>query len=101
LPYDVAVDARGDVYVTDSDNHRMQKFGPDGELVVAWGGPGPGPGQFRQPLGVALDGTLDVFVADSGHDRVQKFAQPAPPHPAPVPSAAVASPVTAVVRFTG
>jgi DNA-binding beta-propeller fold protein YncE len=101
LPYDVAVDARGDVYVTDSDNHRMQKFGPDGELVVAWGGPGPGPGQFRQPLGVALDGTLDVFVADSGHDRVQKFAQPAPPLPAPVPPAAVASPVTAVVRFTG
>jgi hypothetical protein len=50
---------------------------------------------------VALDGTLDVFVADSGHDRVQKFAQPAPPLPAPVPPAAVASPVTAVVRFTG
>ena len=36
-PLGVAVDADGFVYVTDSDNYRVQKFTSDGEFVAAWG----------------------------------------------------------------
>ena len=34
----VAVDSAGDVYVIDAGNHRIQKFGPDGGFLRAWGG---------------------------------------------------------------
>lgn len=100
-PYDIVLDAVGDVYVADANNHRIQKFTPDGGFVLTWGEPGTGPGQFNQPGGLTVDPALQVFVADGGNDRVQKFAQPGPP-PAPLPApAAPAAPVEAIVRFTG
>ena len=36
-PSGVAVDSEGNVYVTDRDNHRVQKFTADGEFIAAWG----------------------------------------------------------------
>ena len=37
-PVDVAVDpATGDVFVADSANHRVQKFSPEGEFLLAFG----------------------------------------------------------------
>ena len=52
-PFDVAVDREGFVYVTDSGNHRVQKFTRDGTFVLQWGGQGTGPGEFVKPTGIA------------------------------------------------
>ena len=74
-PMDVAVDGRGVIYVADFDNHRIQRFGPDGRAMGVWGGePGSAPGLFTSPMGVAVapDGT--VFVADTGNHRVKLLA---------------------------
>ena len=41
------MDAAGDVYVCDSNNHRIQKFTGSGTYLTQWGSFGTGNGQFR------------------------------------------------------
>jgi DNA-binding beta-propeller fold protein YncE len=79
-PVDVAVDQEGNLFVVDGFNHRIQKFGPDGQFLTMWGGEGDGDGQlnlaFRldTPGGaIALDGQGHIYVADPGNARIQKF----------------------------
>ena len=79
-PIGVALDAAGDVYVTDLGNARVQKFqvtqsgGTWAAVpVTAWGSFGPGTGQFNRPYGIGIDGTGGVWVADGINGRIQKF----------------------------
>lgn len=72
-PYGVAVDSSGNVYVTDSLNHQIQKFDSDGNLLMKWGSSGSGDGQFIFPMGIAIDGSDNVYVSDSNNFRIQKF----------------------------
>jgi NHL repeat/WD40-like Beta Propeller Repeat len=65
----------GDVYVLDRSNSRIEKFGPQGEFLLAFGEAGPGPGQFEgltsHALAVGSSGI--VYVGDFG--RVQRFTE--------------------------
>ncbi len=74
-PAGVAIDpTTGDIYVTDTENHRVQKFDADGTFLAKWGTEGTGDGQFGYPEAVAVDPTTgDVYIADSWNHRVQKF----------------------------
>jgi len=74
-PSDVAVDADGDVYVTDTGNQRVQKFSGDGTFIGQWGGAGQGDGQFSQPRGISVDAAGSVYVADYYNYRIQKFTR--------------------------
>ncbi|MFC2020084.1 6-bladed beta-propeller [Chloroflexota bacterium] len=69
----MAVDAAGNVYVADYDNHRIQKFDSDGNFITKWGEQGSGDGQFYNPARVAIDTSGNVYVADRGNFRIQKF----------------------------
>ena len=74
LPTSVAVSTSGDIYVTDGyGNSRVHKFSADGTLLLSWGEPGSGPGQFRLPHGIALDRQGRVYVGDRMNSRVQVF----------------------------
>jgi DNA-binding beta-propeller fold protein YncE len=73
MPYGLAVDLLGFIYVADTHNHRIQQFAPDGRFMRKWGGFGTGDGQFNQPRGIALDPAGNVWVADHENKRVQKF----------------------------
>src|SRR5262245_19404815 len=37
LPFGIAADSRGDLYVSDGLNNRIQKFHSDGTFVAKWG----------------------------------------------------------------
>ena len=75
-PEGIAVDGRGDIYVSDSWNDRVQKFDPDGNYLGQWGNRGIHDGQFENLYGIALDATGNVYSVDVGNDRVQKWAPP-------------------------
>jgi hypothetical protein len=61
--------------VVDGNNHRIQKFIPDGTFLCGWGEEGSGPGEFFVPRGIATsaDGR-DVYVVDYANHRVQMFS---------------------------
>jgi DNA-binding beta-propeller fold protein YncE len=73
LPQGIAVSNTGYVYVSDYNNHRIQKFTSTGTPVKTWGTFGSGTGQFIRPKGIAVDGAGNVYVVDSGNNRIQKF----------------------------
>lgn len=73
-PAAVAFDPAGRLFVADSDNHRVQRFGREGGFEIAFGTRGAMPGQFERPLSLDLrDGSL--LVADHFNHRVQRFEE--------------------------
>lgn len=70
---DMAVDAQGNVYVTDPGNNRIQKFDSNGKFLFAWGKQGTGDGEFAVPAGVAVDAQSNVYVVDNKSSTIQKF----------------------------
>ena len=72
-PADVAIDAKGNLWVTDRGNNRVQKFNEKGEYLSKFGSSGSGNGQFNQPTALAIDAKGNLWVADKGNNRVQKF----------------------------
>jgi uncharacterized protein (TIGR03437 family) len=75
----IAVDAAGNLYITDSFNHRVRKVDPSGIISLFAGGGGlTGDGglatkaNLGAPTGVAVDGAGNVYIADSLGSRVRK-----------------------------
>ncbi len=73
VPWGVATDSQGTLYVSDTSNARVQKFQPDGTPLIHWGRDGSFDGAFFYPRGLAVDFVGNVFVADEGNHRIQKF----------------------------
>lgn len=74
-PFGAVYDAAGNLYVSDMFNNRIQKFGPDGSPLAAWGAFGSAPGRFQFPRGLGLshDGT-ELIVTDSENNRLQRYS---------------------------
>jgi len=72
-PTNVAVDAKGDIYVSDTINNRIQIFDAEGNFLSMFGRGGDGPGYFGRPKGLAVDRDGHIWVADTSMDRVQVF----------------------------
>ncbi len=74
-PMDVAIDRSGNVYVADTGNDRVQKFGPGGKFLQEWGQFGRRRGtQIRTPVSVAYsdEGFGYIYVLSS-QCRIQKY----------------------------
>ena len=72
-PDGITIDASGNIYVADTNNHRVQKFDSSGAYLSQFGSEGTGDGQFRFPEGIALDASGNIYVTDRNNNRVQKF----------------------------
>lgn len=72
-PESIAISAEGDIFVTDSLNHRIQQFSAKGEFVQKWGSKGSANGQFSRPRGIAIALDGSVYIADTSNNRIQKF----------------------------
>ncbi len=72
-PAQDAVDAAGNVWVTNSYGNNVQKFSSTGTLLATYGSTGNEKGkvQFKQPDGIAINETTgNVYVASEINDRV-------------------------------
>jgi hypothetical protein len=71
---DVAEDSAGNIYVSEyGENDRIQKFSPDGDFLLQWGGTGEEHSQFRRPQSMAVDDEDHIWVADACNHRIQVF----------------------------
>lgn len=72
-PWCAAENSKGDIYITDRDNNRVQVFDKDKTWKQTFGEFGSEDGQLIQPRGIAVDRHDDVIVIDNGNNRVQIF----------------------------
>ncbi len=78
-PNDVAVDKQGNIYVADSENYKIRKITPFGEVSTIAGstfGFADGTGsaaQFGDPYGVAVDSENNIYVADNEFGNIRKI----------------------------
>jgi streptogramin lyase len=73
-PRGITVDPSGNVWVSDINLNRIQKFNSKGEYVCQVGASGSGNGQFKKPRGLAADASGNVWIADEGNNRLQKIS---------------------------
>jgi DNA-binding beta-propeller fold protein YncE len=67
-PTGIAVDGKGNFFVADTGNGRIEKFSPTGSFVT-------GIGQLEAPNGITIDREGNIYVAETGSKhRVQKLA---------------------------
>jgi len=78
-PMGVAVDASGNVYVADRENHKIRKITPSG-VVSTLAGSTQGfkddtgtAAQFNQPTGLTVDNVGNVYVADAANNNIRKI----------------------------
>jgi DNA-binding beta-propeller fold protein YncE len=73
-PRGIVADAKGNFYVADTGNGRVQKFDFDGKFLDAYGKPGASEGELGEPNGIAVDSTGNIFVADALNYKLVKLA---------------------------
>jgi DNA-binding beta-propeller fold protein YncE len=74
-PWSLAIGSDGSVFVTDTWNHRIQKFTADGRFITKWGvfGQAETADAFWGPRDIHIDEKGWLYVTDTGNKRVVVF----------------------------
>jgi len=79
-PYAAVADKNGNLYVTDSYNHRIRKITPSGVVITLAGsteGFSDGQGasaQLSYPTGIVFDGSNTLYVLDNGNNLIRSVS---------------------------
>ncbi|MFC1564933.1 6-bladed beta-propeller [candidate division KSB1 bacterium] len=71
--YSVLYDNEGCLYVLDSGNGRVQKFGADGKYLQTLGSMGEGPGEFNMAHMLEIDKNGLIYVSDQRGMKIEIF----------------------------
>lgn len=81
-PREIAIDADGNLYLTDSGNNRIRKISPSGIITTIAGtgnegfsgdGSAASSASIYRPYGIAVDNHGNIFFVDGGNIRVRKI----------------------------
>ena len=73
-PSGLGISPEGELYVCDTNNHRIQVFDLELKFRLSFGSQGKAVKQFCYPTSVAFDSNGQIFVADSMNGRIQCFS---------------------------
>jgi len=81
FPRGLAFDSQGNLYIADTDNHRIRKYVSAQQQVITVAGNGSAEfadgnaavAKFNQPIGLLFDAEGHLLVADSGNNRIRKI----------------------------
>jgi hypothetical protein len=76
-PYGIVVDGSGNLYVSDTYNHRVQKWAPGatvGVTIAGGNGAGSAANQLDYPVGMVMDGLGNLYIVERFNHRVTKWA---------------------------
>ena len=80
-PKGVSVDADGNIYIADTENHRIRKVDADGIITTVAGTGSRGysgddgqatEGKINKPAGVSVDESGNIYIADTENHRIRK-----------------------------
>jgi trimeric autotransporter adhesin len=82
FPHGVAVDAAGNLFITDMNNHRVRKVTTDGIITTIAGNGVAGQGEeglavnssFSYPKGITIDDLGRIYIADAGNNRIRRIS---------------------------
>lgn len=77
-PRDVAIDAQGRIFITDTGNKRVVVFDQQLGFLAEFGGPEEELGSLDEPVGISIGPDGLVYVADTWNGRVQVFEEAEP-----------------------
>jgi sugar lactone lactonase YvrE len=71
-PFGITSDAAGNLYVADTENHRIRKITPAGVVSTLADGVGDD-AKFDDPSGIASDAAGNLYVANTANNRIRKI----------------------------
>ena len=81
VPFDIAVDTAGNLYICDHGNHAIRKVTPAGVVTTLAGSGSPGKvdgtgsaALFKFPAGISVDAAGYVYVADTDNQVIRKIS---------------------------
>lgn len=72
-PINLAVDAQGQLYVSDMGGFFVKKYDSEGRHLRTFGRAGDRPGEFARPKGLAVDREGRLYVVDAAAQLIQIF----------------------------
>jgi hypothetical protein len=81
MPQGIAIDAAGNLYVTEKAGHKIRKITPSGLVstlagdgIMGWiDGPPGGLARFAYPVSIAVDASGNAYVGDAGNNVIRKI----------------------------
>jgi hypothetical protein len=73
-PSDIEADENGNIYVLDSRDCVVKKYGPDGEYLRQFGSGGQGPGEFQRPSSIFASDQDKIYVGDVAAAEIEEFS---------------------------
>jgi len=79
-PVGLAFDSSGNLYIGDSNNHRIRMVTPGGTITTVAGNGNPGfsgdggpatKAELNSPFGITFDASGNLYIADSGNNRIR------------------------------
>jgi hypothetical protein len=70
MPNDLVEDSRGNIYIADGSNARIQKFAKDGVFLASLGRKGQGPGEFSSIRSLVVDAGDRLLAFDGSQRRL-------------------------------